>query len=233
MSNEEIIKAVELWQSSSELHPLTCGVDSTHEPILTPRELDGNVVLICRVCGYKQTYIPANVIQYYNDKMGKPMLSNGEYIELLKKEKIAKVEKQITSFTKEYKFLSNFYPVDIIYNGIIYPSVEHAYQAQKTLDDDIREKISLLEKANEAKAYGKKIKLRDDWESKKMIIMKDLLFLKFTQDPFRNLLLETGEAQLIEGNWWGDTFWGICNGQGSNMLGVLLTYVRHCLKCNI
>ena len=63
--------------------------------------------------------------------------------------------------------------------------------------------------------------------------MKDLLFLKFSEEPLKNKLLETGDSELIEGNVWGDTFWGICNGQGSNMLGVLLTYVRHCLKCRI
>jgi ribA/ribD-fused uncharacterized protein len=233
MSNEELIKAIELYQNDSNVHPLTCGDDSTHEPTLVPREENGEVILVCRVCGYKQKYIPMCVIDYYQSKINISKMSDSEYFNFLKREKIGKSPKQITSFRGEYSFLSNFHSVNIIYNGIEYPSVEHAYQAQKTLKDDIREKISLMTTAGEAKEYIKNIKIREDWESKKIIIMKDLLFLKFSEEPLRSKLLETGDSELIEGNVWGDTFWGICNGQGSNMLGVLLTYVRHCLKCRL
>lgn len=137
---------------------------------------------------------------------------------------------QIKSFQDKYDFLSNFYPVNIIYNGIEYPSVEHAYQAQKTLDENERLRISFLSSASESKKEGKKLNLRKDWYEVRVPIMKDLLVLKFRNEELKEKLLATGDSILIEGNWWNDTFWGICNGVGSNMLGVLLIYIRHCIK---
>lgn len=134
----------------------------------------------------------------------------------------------ITRFRGKYNFLSNFHPVKIEYDGIIYPSVEHAYQAMKTTDEDLRIKISKLETPTEAKQMGKKVKIRDDWGEMKIPIMKDLLTLKFNQHDLKEKLLSTGDELLIEGNDWGDDYWGMCNGRGYNMLGVLLTYIRFC-----
>lgn len=42
----------------------------------------------------------------------------------------------------------------------------------------------------------------------------------------RDQLLATGGVELIEGNDWGDAFWGVCGGYGQNWLGVLLMLVR-------
>ena len=137
---------------------------------------------------------------------------------------------QITKFRGKFFFLSNFYECDIEYNGILYPSVEHAYQAQKTLNDDTRYTVSQLPSASDAKHFSKTIKIRDDWDNVKLIIMKDLLFIKFQHDDLKKQLLETDGCDLIESNDRGDIFWGVCNNQGANMLGILLTYVRDCIK---
>jgi len=137
---------------------------------------------------------------------------------------------QINKFRKEYEFLSNFYLVEVEYNGIVYPSVEHAYQAQKTLNEDIRIRFSKLPDASDAKKESYNISKREDWDKIKVSIMKDLLFLKFSNPELKRMLLATDNAILIEGNNWGDTFWGICNNSGLNMLGILLMYVRHCFR---
>lgn len=136
--------------------------------------------------------------------------------------------KEIASFRNEYRFLSNFWQSKATLNGIEYPTAEHAYQAAKTLDTEIRLGIRSLETAGEAKAYGQTIQLRPDWDKIKIPIMKSILISKFiTTDPIMmEKLLETGDAVLIEGNTWGDTFWGVCNGEGDNWLGILLMNIR-------
>lgn len=49
---------------------------------------------------------------------------------------------------------------------------------------------------------------------------------KFKQEPFKTLLMRTGESILIEGNTWGDTYFGVCNGVGENNLGKDLMSIR-------
>lgn len=132
----------------------------------------------------------------------------------------------IDKFSGSFRFLSNFFPASVEYEGLVYPTVEHAYQAQKTLDESERIKIRDLPKPGDTKRYGKTVKLREDWESVKENIMRDLLLLKFSRSDLKTLLLSTGNAVLIEGNNWGDTEWGQCNGIGQNKLGKLLMEVR-------
>ena len=62
--------------------------------------------------------------------------------------------------------------------------------------------------------------------------MRDCLRLKFEIPELREALLNTDNAKLIEGNWWGDKFWGICNGVGENNLGKLLMEVRDEIRRN-
>lgn len=132
----------------------------------------------------------------------------------------------IRDFRGEYNFLSNFYPVKVKCDfGLIYNSTEAAYQAQKTMDRMIRLMFTNY-KPIVAKRNGKKIKLRNDWEEVKLDIMLDLLRQKFQYSGLRQKLIDTGDEKLIEGNWWGDTFWGICRGIGENHLGKLLMKVR-------
>ncbi len=137
---------------------------------------------------------------------------------------------EITRFRDEYDFLSNFYVVDIEYDGIVYPSVEHAFQAAKTLDDDERLKISLLDTPTKAKRAGRKVKLRSDWEEVKLDIMKELIVIKFKDPVLKEKLLSTGNATLIEGNTWRDYYWGECRGKGQNHLGKILMEVREMIK---
>lgn len=135
----------------------------------------------------------------------------------------------ITSFTGDYRFLSNFYPAEVELDGITYPSVEHAYQAAKTLDTDARKAFhkSPLPTAAEAKKLGKKLQLRSDWEGIKLSIMESLLVQKFAHQELMEKLTETGERQLVEGNTWSDIFWGVDTRKGGqNHLGKLLMAIR-------
>jgi len=137
---------------------------------------------------------------------------------------------KITSFTGEYSFLSNFHPSKIEYCGVIYPTLEHAYQAAKTDNPEERKKIQAADTPGKAKKLGKSVTLTRDWNRKKLIVMENMLRQKFYNKELRKKLLATGTAQLIEGNNWGDTFWGICNGKGMNHLGNLLVEIRADLK---
>ena len=131
----------------------------------------------------------------------------------------------ITSFSEENRFLSNFYPCKIEMDGIEYPSVENAYQAAKTLNVAEREEISQLT-AGQAKRRGCKVSLRANWETIKIWIMVDLIRQKFNIPGLKEKLLATGDAELIEGNDWGDRYWGQCDGEGENMLGKMLMKIR-------
>ena len=138
----------------------------------------------------------------------------------------------INEFRGKFRFLSNFYPALCNYGGIVYPTVEHAYQAAKTNDLDLKKLISQALTAQEAKHMGKGVPLREDWEDVKLDIMEQLLRLKFSNREVANLLLLTGKEELVEGNWWGDTYWGVCNGAGENWLGKLLMKIREEIKCS-
>ena len=132
----------------------------------------------------------------------------------------------IDEFQGEYRFLSNFYPCAVMYDGYLYRSVEHAYQAAKTFDEQQRLKIRKLSKPGEAKRAGRRITLRKDWEEVKLDIMLELLEKKFQEPSLKRRLIATGNATLIEGNNWNDTFWGVCRDKGDNHLGRLLMQVR-------
>lgn len=84
---------------------------------------------------------------------------------------------------------------------------------------------------NRAKAMGRRVKLRKDWEDVKNRIMYEICLAKFVQNKeLRDALLSTKDEELIEGNTWNDTYWGICNGKGLNMLGKVLMRVRSELR---
>lgn len=134
---------------------------------------------------------------------------------------------KIEFFTGEYRFLSNFfYPTAMVeMDGLMYPSVEHAYQAAKTLNEALRLRFT-NGTAAEAKKMGRTLPKRPEFEALKVEIMYSLLVKKFEGTDLEARLLATGDAELVEGNSWGDTFWGVCNGVGQNMLGRLLMQVR-------
>ncbi len=138
--------------------------------------------------------------------------------------------KEIRGFFGEYRWLSNFWPAPVKMYGLEYPTVEHAYQAAKTLDEEEREFIRLQSTPGKAKRAGKTITVREDWETFKVGAMKILLERKFSIPHLKEKLLATGDALLVEENDWGDTFWGECRGTGQNILGKLLMEIRESLK---
>ena len=135
----------------------------------------------------------------------------------------------ITSFKGEYAFLSNFFPASVPMGGKTYPTVEHAFQAAKTNSEEWKERICLIPatQAGKAKRLGRKVPLIENWNEMRVGVMTSLVRRKFwMNEDLQNLLLATGDRELIEGNTWKDTFWGICNGVGENHLGKILMRVR-------
>ena len=138
----------------------------------------------------------------------------------------------IVEFENEYAFLSNFYPSPFIHDGIEYPTVEHFFQAAKTLDIQKRKAIAAAKTPGLAKRMGRSVQLRSDWEKVKVYYMELGLRLKFANKDLAKKLLATGDEELIEGNWWCDQTWGSCNcpkhirTPGRNLLGMLLMELR-------
>ena len=137
---------------------------------------------------------------------------------------------RIVEFNGKHRFLSNFHKHPVMYQGILYPSNEHAYQASKTLDVHVRRKIAAAATPGRAKRLGRSVSLRRNWETIKVGIMSELIWTKFTDPELCRMLLATGDAVLIEGNSWNDTFWGVCDGKGRNMLGELLMATRYTIN---
>jgi len=133
----------------------------------------------------------------------------------------------ILLFRGKNRFLSNFY---IEPDGTC---VEVEYQAAKCADPEEARRFSGM-RPGDAKRFGRRVKLRKDWESVKIQVMREFVFQKFKEHlSLRIQLLATGEAELIEGNHWGDKFWGKTEdgfGGGSNYLGRILMEVRETLK---
>jgi len=139
--------------------------------------------------------------------------------------------KKIDKFIGEYEMFSNFYPCSITIDFTVYPSVEHAYQAMKSLDEEVRFMISNIDSPGRAKKEGRRIKIRSDWEEVKINEMMKILKKKFFKEPFKSKLMNTKDAELIEGNNWHDNFWGSCTcercgNKGKNTLGIMLTVIR-------
>lgn len=132
----------------------------------------------------------------------------------------------IKEFRGEYRFLSNFWPATVVLDEVEYPTVEHAYQAAKCRHRSDRVYIRAAETPGEAKKRGRQVEIRRDWDDIKLSTMERLLRQKFSQEPLRSKLIATGDQELIEGNAWGDTFWGVSWGKGWNHLGKLLMAIR-------
>ena len=143
--------------------------------------------------------------------------------------------KHVKSFKGKKAFLSNFYKCDIFYDGWIYPSVEHAFQASKTMDIYDREIIRMTKSPAKAKQIGRSLyRIRNDWEIVKYGIMHQLLWYKFTHNvDLLKRLVDTEKEELIEINDWHDNYWGKCvckdciSGTiAKNRLGMLLMEIR-------
>ena len=137
----------------------------------------------------------------------------------------------INRFKGEYHFLSNFFKCSIKDSqGRIWSSVEAWFQAMKCAYTPNQDDFIYLS-AVEARKLGRRVRLRSDWHEVRLSIMKEIVHAKFTQnEDLRERLLDTGDNELIEGNTWGDSFWGVCRGKGQNHLGNILMAIREKLR---
>lgn len=138
----------------------------------------------------------------------------------------------IDKFDGGYFFLSNFYECEVVYDGITYKNSEAAFQAQKCADPIKRGQFANLN-PSEAKRLGRKVELREDWESIKNEVMYAVCYAKFSQNPdLKERLLETCGDYLEEGNYWHDNYWGVCSCDKckdkvrKNQLGSILMQLR-------
>lgn len=134
----------------------------------------------------------------------------------------------IKQFKDEYSWLSNFYLCLIKINSLIFPSVEHAYQSEKS--QELSWKILCQnEDASIVKKKSRKLEINlKEWNKRKLKVMEECINQKFDQEPFKSLLLQTGEKYIQEGNYWGDEYWGVNlkTGKGLNHLGKLIMKKR-------
>lgn len=143
----------------------------------------------------------------------------------------------VKEFTGEYAFLSNFYTGVFVWRGDSYVTAEHAFQAAKAYHmvdatiTDMRNYIDLVRdsaKPVKAKRAGRSVKIDvAEWNRRRVFYMREIVHAKFSQvNGLAGKLINTGAMLLVEGNDWGDTFWGRCNGVGLNTLGTILMEER-------
>lgn len=133
---------------------------------------------------------------------------------------------RIDSFDGDFAFLSNFHPSPVVFDGELYATVEAAFQAAKTTDAAERATIRTAATPGRAKRLGRRVTLRPGWDDMRVDVMTTLVRAKFADPEFAAALVATGDAVLVEGNTWGDRFWGVCRGVGHNHLGRILMAVR-------
>jgi ribA/ribD-fused uncharacterized protein len=141
---------------------------------------------------------------------------------------------RIDSFRGAFAFLSNFYPAPFTWNGWEWPTSEHAYQAAKTNDPEVARRIQACLTPGLAKRAGKVLVLREGWDEIKVATMREIVTAKFAAHPaLAHQLAATAGAELVEGNTWGDRFWGVSGGIGANNLGRILMWVRTLVLANM
>lgn len=132
----------------------------------------------------------------------------------------------ITEFRGDYYFLSNMYPCSVTVNGVTYKSAESAYQAQKSGEFVV---FAALD-GYKAKQMSKNFPTASDWMDNRVRVMENVLLAKFTDPKLVELLYQTGDAELVHDNTHNDRFWGVYNGKGTNVLGLLLMRVRQYIQ---
>lgn len=136
----------------------------------------------------------------------------------------------VKGFRGEYRWLSNFYKSPVTLWGVKFDTVEQAYQASKCSNRSDWDMMTGCKTPGDAKRKGRLITIRPDFESIKMDIMHQLLVLKFSDPYFKNKLIRIKDYYIEETNWWGDTYWGVCNGVGENNLGKLIMKIAKALN---
>lgn len=142
--------------------------------------------------------------------------------------------------------IDNFFFCPIKYRGILWPTSEHAFAAMKSDDPEVWPRMAQIRDPGEAKAWGRSLRLRENWDEVKFGFMWEILEVKFlsrlsprNRPPdfplwtARERLRETGTKRIWEGNSWGDQIWGMTlEGDtfvGQNALGEMLMRIRESL----
>lgn len=134
----------------------------------------------------------------------------------------------ITIFRGDYYFLSNMYPCNVVYDGILYSSSEAAFQAQKCFRESDKYGFANMS-ASVSKMRGRLVMCVPNWDKIKDRIMYEVCLAKFTRNAnLKAQLIQTGKRQITETNTWGDTYWGVSSytGKGKNKLGKILMRIR-------
>jgi ribA/ribD-fused uncharacterized protein len=125
---------------------------------------------------------------------------------------------------------SNFAPFPVDLDGKRWPTSEHYYQAQKFTDAELQTKIRKAEKPVITKKLADKHRdrIRPDWDAVKDQVMYRVVRRKFElHAALRELLLATGEEEILEDAPNHDAYWGIGqDGNGQNKLGKIIERIR-------
>ncbi|MDP3323230.1 NADAR family protein [Hydrogenophaga sp.] len=134
---------------------------------------------------------------------------------------------------KPYGAFSNLYPRPIEFEGRVYPTSEHAYQAGKASKPAVREWILSAPTPSLAAMAAHGLYVWDvvpNWAQIKFDRMRAVLRAKFEQHAdLKDLLLSTGDARLVEAGTVNNAvnrLWGEVDGKGENTLGVMLMDLR-------
>ncbi|WP_071188768.1 NADAR family protein [Trichormus sp. NMC-1] len=137
------------------------------------------------------------------------------------------------STREEYGCFSNFSPHGFTLDDLYWTTSEHYFQAQKFIGTHHSEQIRLVKTPKDAARMGRQRNrpLRSDWEQVKDDIMRKALLCKFSShSDIREILLSTGNQELVE-NSPIDYYWGCgSDGSGKNMLGIILMEIRELLR---
>lgn len=134
--------------------------------------------------------------------------------------------KNIAGFVAEYRWLSNYFPCRVEWEGRVYGSAEAAYHSGKypAADRDVFTRLDpdRARKLSHTKPYDSAA-----WKARMVPVMREVVWAKFSQNPeLAQKLLATGERYLEETNWWGDKTWGVYRGEGHNLLGKIIMDTR-------
>ncbi|AFY35025.1 NADAR family protein [Calothrix sp. PCC 7507] len=137
------------------------------------------------------------------------------------------------STREQYGCFSNFSSHGFVLDDLYWSTSEHYFQAQKFIGTPHVEQIRLVKTPKDAAKMGRERTrpLRPDWEDIKDDIMRKAVLRKFeTHADIREILLDTGNVEIIE-NSPIDSYWGCgADGSGKNMLGIILMEVREILR---
>lgn len=133
----------------------------------------------------------------------------------------------------KYGCFSNFSRHGFELDGVYWPTSEHYFQGQKFVGTPHADQIRLAKTPKDAAKMGRDRQrpLRSDWEQVKDSIMEKAVLKKFTTHAdIKEILLATGNEEIVE-NSPIDYYWGCgADGSGKNRLGQILMQVRETIR---